>query len=215
MDSVLEVKDMRIDRVREDRTDTIVSSIGLTLGPGETIGIVGESGSGKSMTARAITGLLPPTLFAKGEVNYGGRNLLTYKEREWRSIRGQEIGLILQDPFTMLNPVFRCGRIIEESLLPQKGRRLSKKAKREEAIRRLAEVGLRDEHVVDRYPFQLSGGMRQRVGIAAALARDPKILIADEPSTALDVTTQREILALLRSVQEARGMSLILITHDL
>jgi len=215
MTDVLEVRGLRIDRVRDDRTDTIVSSIGLTLGAGETLGIVGESGSGKSMTARAITGLLPPTLHAKGEVLYGGRNLLGFKEREWRTIRGQEIGLILQDPFTMLNPVFRCGRIIEESLLPQVGRRLSRKEKRAEAIRRLAEVGIKDETVVDRYPFQLSGGMRQRVGIAAALARDPKILIADEPSTALDVTTQREILALLRRVQEARGMSLILITHDL
>jgi peptide/nickel transport system ATP-binding protein len=212
---VLEVNGLHIDRIREDRTDTIVSSIDLTVALGETIGIVGESGSGKSMTARAITGLLPPTLVAKGEVRYHGRNLLKLKEREWRSIRGQEIGLILQDPFTMLNPVFRCGRIIEESLLPRDGHKLRKKEKRAEAIRRLAEVGIHDATVVDRYPFQLSGGMRQRVAIAAALARDPKVLIADEPSTALDVTTQREILALLRRVQEARGMSLILITHDL
>jgi peptide/nickel transport system ATP-binding protein len=212
---VLKVKNLRIDRIRDDRTDTIVSSIDLTVELGETIGIVGESGSGKSMTARAITGLLPPTLAASGEVLYGGRNLLSFKEREWRRIRGQEIGLILQDPFTMLNPVFRCGRIIEESLLPENGTKLRRQEKRAEAIRRLAEVGIRDESVIDRYPFQLSGGMRQRVAIAAALARNPKVLIADEPSTALDVTTQREILALLRRIQEARGMSLIMITHDL
>jgi peptide/nickel transport system ATP-binding protein len=201
--------------VREGRTDTIVSSIGLSVGAGETIGIVGESGSGKSMTSRAITGLLPPTLVAKGEVIYGGRNLLMLKERQWRKVRGQEIGLILQDPFTMLNPVFRVGGIIGESLLRKPGEPLGRNERRAEAIRRLAEVGIRDETVVDRYPFQLSGGMCQRVGIAAALARDPRLLIADEPSTALDVTTQREILALLRRIQKSRGMSLILITHDL
>jgi peptide/nickel transport system ATP-binding protein len=212
---LLEVRNLRIERMREGRTDTIVSSIGLSVRAGETIGIVGESGSGKSMTSRAITGLLPSTLVATGEVVYGGRNLLGLKEREWRKVRGQEIGLILQDPFTMLNPVFRVGRIIDESLLRQPGARLDRRERRAEAIRRLAEVGIRDETVVDRYPFQLSGGMRQRVGIAAALARDPRVLIADEPSTALDVTTQREILALLRRVQESRGMSLILITHDL
>ena len=214
-DAVLEVKNLRVQRIREDRTDTIVSAIDLSVALGETVGIVGESGSGKSMTARAITGLLPPTLAASGEVLYRGRNLLPLKEREWRSIRGQEIGLILQDPFTMLNPVFRCGRIIEESLLSRDGVKLRRNEKRAEAIRRLAEVGITDESVIDRYPFQLSGGMRQRVAIAAALARNPNVLIADEPSTALDVTTQREILALLRRIQDDRGMSLIMITHDL
>jgi peptide/nickel transport system ATP-binding protein len=158
-------------------------------------------------------GLLPPTLVASGEVSYGGSNLLGLSERQWQRIRGREIGLIMQDPFTMLNPVMRCGRILEESL-PEE-RRLGRAERRTEAIRRLAEVGITDESVVDRYPFQLSGGMRQRVGIAAALAPDPKVLIADEPSTALDVTTQREILTLIKQIQEARGMSLILITHDL
>ena len=172
-DAVLEVKNLRVQRIREDRTDTIVSAIDLSVALGETVGIVGESGSGKSMTARAITGLLPPTLAASGEVLYRGCNLLPLKEREWRSIRGQEIGLILQDPFTMLNPVFRCGRIIEESLLSRDGVKLRRNEKRAEAIRRLAEVGITDESVIDRYPFQLSGGMRQRVAIAAALARNP------------------------------------------
>jgi peptide/nickel transport system ATP-binding protein len=214
-ESMLEVKGLRIDRLRSERAETIVSSVGLSVRAGETIGIVGESGSGKSMTARAIVGLLPPTLVARGEVLYGGRNLVALRERQWREVRGREIGLILQDPFTMLNPVVRCGRILEESLLPEKRRRLRRGDRRAEAVRRLAEVGIMDKSVVERYPFQLSGGMRQRVAIAAALARDPRMLIADEPSTALDVTTQREILALLRSVQEARGMGLILITHDL
>jgi peptide/nickel transport system ATP-binding protein len=165
------------------------------------------------MTAKAITGLLPRDVVATGAARYGGVNLLDLRERQWRMIRGREIGLILQDPFTMLNPVMRCGRILEESLLPE--RRLGRAERRAEVIRRLGEVGITDEAVVDRYPFQLSGGMRQRVAIAAALARDPRVLIADEPSTALDVATQREVLALIKRVQEARGMGLILITHDL
>ena len=210
---VLEVEGLRIERVRADRRDTIVTAVDLALGPGETIGIVGESGSGKSMTARAIMGLLPPALVARGQVRYRDRNLLELSEREWQAMRGSEIGLILQDPFTMLNPVLSCGKIIGESLLKEP--RLSRDARRAEVIRRLAEVGIRDASVADRYPFQLSGGMRQRVGIAAALARDPRVLIADEPTTALDVTTQRDVLALIKGIQAARGMSLILITHDL
>src|SRR5262249_28892914 len=155
----------------------------------------------------------PPTLVARGEVRYGGRNLLSLSERQWRSVRGREIGLVLQDPFTMLNPVRRCGRILEESLL--RDAHPHRATRRAESVRRLAEVGINDESVVERYPFQLSGGMRQRVAIAAALARDPRVLIADEPSTALDVATQAEILALIKRIQQARGMSLILITHDL
>ena len=210
---VLEVQGLRIERVRLDRRDTIVSAVDLALGPGETIGIVGESGSGKSMTARAIMGLLPRGLAASGMVRYQDRNLLGLSERQWQAIRGSEIGLILQDPFTMLNPVLTCGKIIGESVLHE--RSLSRADRRTEVVRRLAEVGIRDASVADRYPFQLSGGMRQRVGIAAALARDPRVLIADEPTTALDVTTQRDVLALIKGIQEARGMSLVLITHDL
>jgi peptide/nickel transport system ATP-binding protein len=213
VDPVLEVKGLRVERKRPGRTDTIVSSVSLALSPGETIGIVGESGSGKSMTAKAITGLLPPTVVAQGEVIYRGRNLLTLSEREWRVVRGREIGLVLQDPFTMLNPVMRCGTILAESLVEH--RRFRRHGERAEAVRRLAEVGIADDVVVDRYPFQLSGGMRQRVAIAAALCRDPRVLIADEPSTALDVATQKEILALIKRIQQARGMGLVLITHDL
>jgi peptide/nickel transport system ATP-binding protein len=211
---VLEVEGLRVERIRPGgRRDTIVTAADLALGPGETIGIVGESGSGKSMTARAIMGLLPRNLAASGQVRYRGRNLLGLKEREWQAVRGGEIGLILQDPFTMLNPVMTCGKIISESL-PREPR-LSRDAQRREVLRRLAEVGIRDPSVADRYPFQLSGGMRQRVGIAAALARDPRVLLADEPTTALDVTTQRDVLALIKGIQAARGMSMILITHDL
>jgi peptide/nickel transport system ATP-binding protein len=214
--SFLEVKNLRISATGRDGSSPIVSSFSLRVAPGETVGIVGESGSGKSMTARAIMGLLPPSVTAEGEVLMGGRNILDLSERELRQVRGREIGLVLQDPFMMLNPVFRCGRIVEESLVRESGGQKPKRSERRaEVLRRLAEVGLTDSTVADRYPFQLSGGMRQRVGIAAALARDPKVLIADEPTTALDVTTQKEMLGVLRSVQRSRGMSVVLITHDL
>jgi peptide/nickel transport system ATP-binding protein len=181
----------------------------LTLQPGETAGIVGESGSGKSLTARAVMRLLPPGVFAEGSVLYRARDLMTLPERDMRALRGREISLMFQDPFTMLNPLLRCAEHIEEMLA------LPRERARADTVRRLAEVGIDDALVGRRYPFQLSGGMRQRVALAAALARDPELLIADEPSTALDVTTQAEILRLLRSVQRARGMGLILITHDL
>jgi len=212
-EAVLAVNGLRVERIAGAQTTTVVSSMSLTVGHGETIGIVGESGSGKSITARAITGLLPPGFSAHGDVRYGGRNLLDLRERDWRQIRGREIGLIMQDPFTMLNPVMRCGRILHESV-PERSRPKHRRW-REDAARRLNEVGIEDPSVVDLYPFQLSGGMRQRVAIAAVLARDPHVLIADEPSTALDVATQRDILALIKRIQADHGMSLILITHDL
>ncbi len=209
---LLSVRDLEIVRRRREGADTIVSGIGFEVGEGESIAIVGESGSGKSMTARAVMGLLPPTLEAQGEVRLDGRDLLSLKQREWRRVRGTEIGMVLQDPFTMLNPILRCGEIVGESLREQG---LSRRSRRAEVARRLQEVGIVAESAAERHPFQLSGGMRQRVAIAAALARDPRVLIADEPSTALDVTTQKEILNLMKEIQLARGMSLILISHDL
>ncbi|GAB3596910.1 dipeptide ABC transporter ATP-binding protein [Microbacterium tumbae] len=193
----------------------IVSEVDLTLAPGESIAIVGESGSGKSMTAKSLIGLLPRGVVAEGSASFEGTELIGLPEKIWQSVRGHRIGLIMQNPFTMLNPVFRCGRIIEESLRREDRKRMNGAERRREVLRRLAEVGITDESVLERYPFQLSGGMRQRIAIAAALAREPDLLIADEPSTALDVTTQREILALIKRLQVARGMSLILITHDL
>ncbi len=202
-------------RVQTKDGRTIVRSIDLTVAAGETIGIVGESGSGKSMTARALIGLPPTGVTTSGEVRWGQRNLIGLRERELRRIRGGQVGLVMQDPFTMLNPLLRCGKQITEGLCDGSGRRLRGRRRHAEAVRRLAEVGIRDPAVADKFPFQLSGGMRQRVGIAAALSRDPEMLIADEPSTALDVTTQKEILTLLKSLQESRGMGLILITHDL
>jgi peptide/nickel transport system ATP-binding protein len=208
---LLEVRGLRLAA----RAGTIVESLDLELRAGETVALVGESGSGKSMTAKALVGLLPRGVTADGEVRLRDRELLRSGERTWRRIRGNEIALLLQDPFTMLNPLMRVGRQLTETVRSPAGGRLRGDARTAEAVRRLAEVGIRDPRVVERYPFELSGGMRQRVGLASALASDPEILVADEPSTALDVTTQREILRLIRRTQERRGMALLLITHDL
>jgi peptide/nickel transport system ATP-binding protein len=211
---LLTTRGLRIASNLGGREHTIVSSLELAVEPGETIGIVGESGSGKSMTARALVGLLPRGVSAEGEVLFAGSDLLSMSPRELAKRRGRDLCLILQDPFTSLNPVIPCGRHIEE-MLDKGGRSASRRHRQAEVLRRLAEVGISDPAVARRYPFQLSGGMRQRVAIAAALARDPRLLIADEPTTALDVTTQKEILELLKSMQQGRGMALILITHDL
>ena len=214
---ILDVSGLRLEVVAGQTRRTLVAGVDLTLDRGETIAIVGESGSGKSLSARAIVGLLPTGVeVAGGKVEFDGQDLLQARRKDVARMRGSSISMLFQDPFTMLNPLLRCSKHIEEVLRirPEAPIRDGAEGKRE-AIKRLAEVGITDETAADRYPFQLSGGMRQRVGIAAALAGDPKILIADEPSTALDVTTQAEILDLLKSVQRGRGMGLILITHDL
>jgi len=212
---LLTVRGLRISSRLQGVDRVITTGSDFSLAPGETLGIVGESGSGKSLTARALIGLLPAGVHAEGKVEYRGRDILTLPERQLRQIRGSELAMIFQDPFTMLNPLMRCGAQIVELIRDERGRPLTRARARQEAVRRLAEVGITDAAVADAYPFELSGGMRQRVGIAAAIARDPQVLIADEPSTALDVTTQRDILARLREVQQTRGMGLILITHDL
>lgn len=191
----------------EDRR--IVDGIDLQLTAGETVGLVGESGSGKSLTARAIAGLLPATLTASGSVRLDGTELIGARESVLRKMRGHRVSLLMQDPFAMLNPVQTAGAHIAESL-PRRLRR-----SKGEVLRRLAEVGIADPAVAAKYPFQLSGGMRQRVAIASALAGDPQLLIADEPTTALDATIQHEIMQLLARIQQSRGMSVLLITHDL
>lgn len=211
----LRVSGLRVDGALGDMNRYIVDDVDFAVAPGESVAIVGESGSGKSMMVKALVGLLPRGIQAHGTAKFGDLDLLSLSEKQWESVRGHRIGLIMQNPFTILNPVFRCGRIIDESLRPEERKRMGRSERRGEVLRRLAEVGISDPSVMDRYPFQLSGGMRQRVAIAAALARGPELLIADEPSTALDVTTQREILALIKNLQAARGMSLIWITHDL
>jgi peptide/nickel transport system ATP-binding protein len=211
---LLDVRNLTVRHHRRGGDVDIVHEASLVVRPGEAVALIGESGSGKTLTARAIAGLLPRGLSAHGEINYQGRNLLSLRGRELRGIRGREISMVLQDPFTMLNPVMRSGRHIEESIELRQPN-IGDDARRTETQTRLAEVGLRNPATGLRYPFQLSGGQLQRVGIAAALAGEPRLLIADEPSTALDVRTQHEILRLLKRLQEIHNMGLIFITHDL
>ena len=188
----------------------IVSGLDLTVEPGETHAIVGESGSGKSVSAKALAGLLPPGLTAIGTLAIGGASVpLDGADRAWRLVRGSGITLLPQDPFTSLSPRHRCGSQIGAPL-----RHLSRAQRAAVVLASLEEVGL-PGRVARQYPFQLSGGMRQRVAIAAALITRPKVLIADEATTALDVTTQRDVLDLLGRLQRDRQMGLILITHDL
>ncbi|WP_235558050.1 ABC transporter ATP-binding protein [Sphaerimonospora mesophila] len=200
----------------------IVTGLDLAVSPGETVAIVGESGSGKSMTVKALLGLLPPGVRASGRLELaGGAGDLVVDLADpgtsWKRVRGSRIALLLQDPFTSLSPVHRCGEQIAWGI-PRPGGRTARAGDRhgtrEHVTRLLGEVGLPAD-VAGKYPFQLSGGMRQRVAIAAALAAGPDLLIADEPTTALDVTTQHEVLELVAGLQRSRDMGLILITHDL
>ena len=193
-----------------------VDGVSFTLAAGRTLGVVGESGSGKSVLARSIIGLLPAdrTLKPAGRVEFGGRDLRQASEEQMRQIRGREIAMIFQDPMTSLNPVLTIGRQIEQVLLQHTD--LSKPAARTRAVELLAEVGIPDPQQRAReYAHRMSGGMRQRIVIAIALACAPRLLIADEPTTALDVTVQAQILDLLRRLQDAHSMAMMLITHNL
>jgi len=211
---LLQVTGLSITARLSDGERPITTDVDLVVRAGEAVAIVGESGSGKSLTARALLGLLPRGVAATGDVRYLGEPILGLPSRRLRKLRGEEMTFLPQDPFTVLNPVKRCGEQILEGIGNGRRKR-SRDSTRREAGRRLAEVGIEDTWVLDAFPHELSGGMQQRVGIAAALARDPKVLIADEPSTALDVTTQRQCLDLLAQLREDRQMALILITHDL
>ncbi|SEM42465.1 ABC transporter ATP-binding protein [Nonomuraea pusilla] len=208
MTPLLEAHDLRVST---SAGRIVVDGVDLAVEPGECVALVGESGSGKSLTARALTALLPPGLTATGRVRFEGREIQLDPRRRPRALRGGGIGLLLQDPFTMLNPTARIRVHLEETRRAHGHGRPD----RAEIAERLAEVGITDARVADRYPFELSGGLRQRVALAACLAAGPRLLVADEPTTALDATTQRGVLALLRRIQRARGMGLLLITHDL
>jgi oligopeptide/dipeptide ABC transporter ATP-binding protein len=193
-----------------------VDGVTYTIPTGRTLGLVGESGCGKSVTALSIMRLVPspPGRIARGEILFEGRDLLRLSEAEMRRIRGNDISMIFQEPMTSLNPVFTCGNQITEVLTLHQG--LSKREALERAIEMLAKVGIASpEQRVHEYPHQLSGGQKQRVMIAMALACNPKLLIADEPTTALDVTIQAQILDLLRALQDEFHMAILLITHDL
>jgi oligopeptide/dipeptide ABC transporter ATP-binding protein len=197
------------------RGPEILSGVDLALGSGEVLGVVGESGSGKSMLALSIMGLLPhPIMVRNGQVHLQGQDLLALPPRQMRALRGKDVAMIFQEPMTSLNPVMRVGQQIGEVLRWHLS--LQGDAARAEGIALLRRVEMPDpQRQIDAYPHELSGGMRQRVMIAMALAGRPRLLIADEPTTALDVTIQSQILNLLRKLQQDSGMSVLLITHDL
>lgn len=216
MQPILTVKNLTTRLQMGKEAYTIVDQVSFDLFPGKTLALVGESGCGKSMTALSIMRILPtpPALHPTGEVHYKGKNLLSLSENEMRTIRGGKIAMIFQDPSSSLNPVYTVGDQLMEVAELHLG--LYGEAGLARSIAALKEVGIpAAEERVKEYPFQLSGGMKQRVMIAMALMCEPDILIADEPTTALDVTIQAQVLELIKDLQKRRGMSLLLITHDM
>jgi len=213
---LLRVRDLQTHFFGDAGVVRAVDGVSFDVHAGQTLAVVGESGSGKSVTALSILRLVPqpPGRIVGGSIVFRGRNLLEASEREMRGIRGKEISMIFQEPMTSLNPVFTCGEQIIETLVLHE--HISRQAARGRAIEMLELVGIPlPAQRIDEYPHQMSGGMRQRVMIAMALACHPSVLIADEPTTALDVTIQAQILELLRRLQRDMGMAVILITHDL
>src|SRR6266480_3188414 len=215
MSHLLEVNNLQTHFPTRAGLVRAVDGVSFYLDRGELLGLVGESGCGKSITALSIMRLIaPPGKIVGGEISFDGKNLLKLSDREMRAIRGDDIAMIFQDPMTSLNPVYTVGEQIAEAL--RLHRKLSRKAARAAAIEAMREVSIPDPaRRIDDYPHQLSGGMRQRVMIAMALACDPKLLIADEPTTALDVTIQAQILELLDGLRRSRELAVLLITHDL
>ncbi|MEH1012267.1 ABC transporter ATP-binding protein [Micromonospora sp. CPCC 206060] len=213
---LLEVEDLHIEFRTRDGVAKVINGVTYHLDPGETLAVLGESGSGKSVTAQAIMGILdmPPAVITSGEIRYRGRNLLALPEEQRRQVRGREIAMIFQDALSALNPVFPVGWQIGETLRQRAG--LSRVAARDRAVELmdLVRIPAARQRISD-YPHQFSGGMRQRVMIAMALAMNPKVLIADEPTTALDVTVQAQIMDLLADLRRDLNMAMILITHDL
>lgn len=214
---ILEVNNLRVHFKTYAGIVQAVRGVNFELYEGETLAIVGESGSGKSVTSNALMKLIPqpPGIYAGGEIIFDGRNIIPLSEKEMLSIRGNEIAMIFQDPMTALNPTMRIGKQIMEVLLKHK-KVNSKEAAKARSIELLNQVGIPfPEKRFKAYPHELSGGMRQRVVIAIALAANPKLLIADEPTTALDVTIQAQILELMKEIQKNSNTSIIFITHDL
>ena len=212
---ILEVRDLHVEIPLTRGTVRAVDGASFTVAPGEAMGLVGESGSGKSMTLRAILGLLPhPAGIAGGEILYEGADLVTMPAKKLQDLRGKEISMIFQEPMTALNPVMRVGDQIAEG--PLAHMRMGKSASQQRALDLMRQVGIPDpERRARAFPHELSGGMRQRVMIAIALSCEPKLILCDEPTTALDVTIQDQILKLLRSLREERGLSVVFVTHDL
>lgn len=215
-DYVIQIKNLHTHFFTDEGIVKALEGIDLGIHKGETLGLVGESGCGKSVTALSIMQLIPqpPGRIVKGEILFGRQDLLALGEPQMRHIRGNSISMIFQEPMTSLNPIMRIGRQVAESIRLHQG--LSGEKAREQTVAMLAKVGIPDPLMrAENYPYQMSGGMRQRVMIAMALSCNPELLIADEPSTALDVTIQAQILNLMNRMKEDMGTSILLITHDL
>ena len=215
-ETLLEIKDLCVEFKTMAGTVHAVDHLSYTLHRGEKLGIVGESGSGKSVSSLAMMQLIPnpPGKVTGGQILYNGKDLVKLSEREMQKIRGNEISMIFQEPMTSLNPIIRCGKQIAESLRLHRG--MKKKEAMEEAIKMMQAVGIANPQArAYEYPHQMSGGMRQRVMIAMALACNPELIIADEPTTALDVTIQSQILELFKKLQRELNVTIILITHDM
>jgi peptide/nickel transport system ATP-binding protein len=212
---LLDVRDLRVTFRTRRGTVTAVDGLSFAIEPGEVLGIVGESGSGKTVSVMSILKLIrDPNASVSGTVSFNGRNLLALSDKELRAVRGRDIAMIFQDPMTALTPVYTVGWHIAEQLRAHD--RVSRSEARQRAITLLDEVGIpTPSQRIDSYPHEFSGGMRQRAVIAMALACNPKLLIADEPTTALDVTTQAQILDLMRRLRETHGSSILVITHDM
>jgi peptide/nickel transport system ATP-binding protein len=212
---ILEVERLKVEFPTRRGTLTALDNVSFSIAPGEVLGVVGESGAGKSITGLAVIGLLePPGRIAGGEVRLEGRRIDNLPHEEMRRLRGRRIGVVFQDPLTSLNPLYTIGRQLEETILTHLP--MTKAQARERALALLREVGIpAPEGRYGSYPHQFSGGMRQRVVIALALAAEPRLLIADEPTTALDVSIQAQIIALLKRIARDHGAAVMLITHDM
>jgi oligopeptide transport system ATP-binding protein len=211
---LLQVEDLRVQFRTATGPITAVDGLSFEVAPGETLAVLGESGSGKSVTAQAVMGLLQAGRVTGGQIVYDGVDLLTRPAADVRRLRGPEMAMVFQDPLSSLNPVFRVGTQIGEMFRRHRG--ASRREAKAAAVDLMKRVGIPDAaNRVDDYPHQFSGGMRQRVMIAMAIALNPRLLIADEPTTALDVTVQAQVMALLAGLQREYGMALVLITHDL
>ena len=213
---ILQIEELQVEFATRGGAVHAVDGVSLTIEPGQTLGLVGESGSGKSVTARAIMRLVPtpPGRYAGGRILFEGVDLLTLSEREMQAMRGGQISMVFQDPMTFLNPVYTAGEQVAEAIRVHQG--ASRAEAKAQTIELFRTVGIPNaEARFSAYPHELSGGLRQRVMISMALSSHPKLLIADEPTTALDVTIQAQILDLLRHLQQEFGMSILLITHDL
>ena len=210
----LEIEKLSVNYRTANGLFQAVDNVSFTIQPGMCTGLVGESGSGKSATAHAILRLLPSNAIVTGSIRLNGQVLTSFSERELRTIRGKQVGMIFQDPHSALNPTMKIGKQLKEAILAHESLTQAQMEQRIQKVMRLAGLG-KDQGILTLYPFQISGGMKQRVMIAIAIVNEPKLLIADEPTTALDAALQTEILKEIKTIQNNTGMSVLLISHDL